>query len=195
MRVLALDASTKTGWALFIDGKLYESGALDPVYVDDFNVNKDPQLSPKYPFNVIDGARLVARQVHDLLLMTWPLDVVVVENTNKGKNRHTQRILEFIHFALLELFRETKQPMVYMDTSEWRKIVGLWMTKEDKKNNRDVGAGKKRGRVTKKHLAVRTVNERYGMKLKLKDNDQADAILLGQAYITRSQAQCTNQPA
>jgi hypothetical protein len=63
----------------------------------------------------------------------------------------------------------------------------MWMNKEDLKNNRDVKAGKKRGKISKKHLAVRMVNEKYGKKLKLKDNDEADAILMGQAYCSRSQ--------
>ena len=82
MRVLALDASTKSGWALFVDGKLSESGALTPVKVEDFNVNKDPQKSPKYPYNIVAAADKIAELVHDeLLLVHGPLDVVVVENT------------------------------------------------------------------------------------------------------------------
>ena len=48
-------------------------------------------------------------------------------------------------------------------------------------------AGKKRGKISKKHLAVRMVNDLYGKQLKLKDNDEADAILMGQAYVNRSQ--------
>jgi hypothetical protein len=187
MRVLALDASTKSGWALFVDGKLSESGALAPVKIEDFNVNKDPQKSPKYPYNIVAGAEKIAELVHEQLVIHWPLDMVVIENTNKGRNRHTQRILEFIHFTLLKLLWLNKQPMVYMDTSEWRSLVGMWMSKEDLKNNREVKSGKKRGKISKKHLAVRMVNERYGKKLKLKDNDEADAILMGQAYVNRSQ--------
>lgn len=188
MRVLALDASTKSGWALFVDGQLSNSGVLDPVPVEDFNVNKDPQLSTKYPYNIVEGARKITAQVLDLVRRCGTLDVVVIENTNKGKNRHTQRILEFMHFCILVMLQELPQKMAYMDTSEWRKIVGLWMTKDDLKNNRDVKAGKKRGKVTKKHLAVRMVNEKYpDLKLIQKDNDQADAILLGLAYVTRSQ--------
>jgi len=191
MRILALDASTKTGWALFVDGKLVESGALPPVSVNDFNVNRDPHLSPYYPLNVVHAAETMANKIERLLEVYGPLDAVVVENTNKGKNRHTQRILEFIHFCMLKLFQNRTQKMAYMDTSEWRSLVGLWMTKDDKKNNRDVSTGKKRGKITKKHLAVRTVNERYKMNLKLKDNDQADAILLGEAYITKRKSQAS----
>jgi hypothetical protein len=189
MRILALDASTKTGWALFVDGKLTESGALPAMPVEDFNVNKDPQKAPKYPYNVVDGALRIAEGIKALVEKCDAVDVVVIENTNKGKNRHTQRLLEFMHFCILIMLRSMPKQMEYMDTSEWRSLVGLWMTKDDKKNNRDVSAGKKRGKITKKHLAVRTVNERYGMKLKQKDNDQADAILLGQAYIQKRETQ------
>lgn len=187
MRVLALDASTKTGWALFIDGELVDSGALAHVKIEDFNVNKDPQLAGLYPWNVVDGAEAVGDKLVAFVRDKFPLDAVVIENTNKGKNRHTQRILEFLHFHFLRRMRSHSHLVHYMDTSEWRSIVQLWMTKDDLKNNRDVKAGKKRGKISKKHLAVRTVNARYGKKLKLKDNDEADAILMGQAYLTRSQ--------
>ncbi len=184
MRVLAVDASTKCGWALFVDGKLTESGALPPVFVEDFNVNKDPHLSPYYPYNVVYGARKVASQIVALSYRTDP-DQIVVENTNKGKNRHTQRILEFIHYVLLSKFEDRPWLIRYMDTSEWRKIVGLWMNKDDKKNNREVSSGKKRGKITKKHLSVRMVNEKFNKSLKLKDNDEADAILLGLAFVNK----------
>lgn len=195
MRVLALDASTKTGWALFVDGKLTDSGALAPVKVTNFNVNDhDTQKKPEYPFNIVDAAETVANQVvelvnrvfHPMPPATSPDRLIVIENTNKGRNRHTQRLLEFIHMELLKRFRH-RVSVLYMDTSEWRSIVQLWMNKDDLKNNRDVKAGKKRGKITKKHLAVRTVNARYGKQLKQKDNDEADAILMGQAYHTRSQ--------
>jgi hypothetical protein len=189
MRVLALDASTKTGWALFVDGQLAESGELAPIKVENFNVqDRETQKKPEYPWNVIEAAVRVGHIVCDLVVSHFPVDVVVIENTNKGKNRHTQRLLEFIHLEILhQLDRMRKDKALrdikYMDTSEWRSIVGLWMSKDDKKNNRDVSAGKKRGKVTKKHLAVRLVNEMFGKKLKLKQNDQADAILMGLAYV------------
>jgi len=186
MRVLALDASTKCGWALFVDGELKESGALRPVFVEGFNPNS-PEVTrdPHYPYNTVYAAREVASLVRRLVWEKGPLDKLVCENTNKGKNRSTQRILEFIHYALLSLFEQRQDLFCYMDTSEWRKIVGLWMSKEDKKNNRQVSIGKKRGKITKKHLSVRMVNEKFNKSLKLKDNDEADAILLGLAYVTK----------
>jgi hypothetical protein len=180
-RLLALDLSTKTGWARFVDGEYEESGAILQVKVVDFNVNNDPQLQAAYPYNVVDAAAEVARRVGDLVTAQAP-DVAVLENTNRGKNRHTQRLLENIHLEVLKLLREIRIPAVYMDSSTWRRIVDLKLSKDEKKNNRDVSAGKKRGRVTKKHLAVNMCNARFGLKLLVKDNDEADAILLGLAY-------------
>jgi hypothetical protein len=188
--VLALDVSTNTGWSRFVDGEYKTSGALPKVRFQNFNVNNDPHLCPEYPYNIVDGAAEVVRQIEQLVADVLP-DVVVIENTNKGKNRHTQRLLEFIHLELLKMLRLRQAPVVYMDTSEWRRIVELRLSSGDKKNNRDVSSGKKRGRVTTKHLAVRMVNERYDLKLKVKDNDQADAVLLGLAYSLRHTPQET----
>lgn len=182
-RVLALDASTKTGWALFTEGSYVSSGALEPVRAVDFNVNKDPNLSPQYPYNIIDAAEGMAQSILTLVLENKP-DSIVIENTVKGRNRHTQRLLEFIHSAILRALRGVA-PLCYMDPSEWRSILGMRLSKDQKKNNKDVSAGKKRGRIGKKHLSVAMANERFGLSLKLKDNDQADAILLGLAYVTR----------
>jgi hypothetical protein len=180
MRVLALDVSTKSGWALFEDGKLADSGSLEQISVEDFNVNSDPELSPLYPHNVVDAAEKIGRRLAFLTNEHHP-NVVVIENTNRGKNRHTQRLLEWLHLELVKRVRNIA-PFFYMDSSEWRSCVGLRLSKEDKKNNKDVKAGKKRGKIGLKHLAVRMVNELYGKSLILKDNDEADAILLGRAF-------------
>jgi hypothetical protein len=72
-----------------------------------------------------------------------------------------------------------------MDPSQWRKILEMRLSKDQKENNKLVSKGVKRGRVTKKHLSVNMTNTKFGLKLKLKDNDISDAILLGLAYITK----------
>jgi len=201
-RVLSLDISTSTGWALFVDGKLERSGLLPKVLITDFNVNKDPQKSPAYPYNIVTAAEKVVDQIDELIASVGGVDALVAENTNKGKNRNTQRALEFIHFAFLKRI-QNRLPMIYMDTSEWRKAVGMWMSKEDKKANTALSkatkaakaAGQKvdkktlgiKGKVNKKHLAVRMANELYGLTLIQKDNDVADAILMGRAFTQRIQ--------
>lgn len=132
----------------------------------------------------------------------WPsLDAIVVEETNLGKNRYSQKSLEFTHaYFLLQMSKSICKdvPIVYLSTSQWRTAVGLEMSKEDKKSNAKLSKAKKAvggdvrkvdkkalgvaGKVTKKHLAVRKANELFGLTLKLKDNDIADALLLGTAY-------------
>lgn len=180
MKTLAIDLSTKSGWSSFVDGEYKESGALDKVYVEDFNVNDEPGKSPLFPYNVINTTHAVARMVVNLVNDHNP-DLVVIEQTTMGKNRFTQKLLEWLHYAVLEQLRG-RSPVVFMDVSEWRKLVEMKLSVEQKKNNREVSSGRKRGKITKKHLAVNMVNEKYHLGLKLKDNDQADAILMNLAF-------------
>lgn len=180
MRVLGLDLSTKTGWSIFENGEYIDSGALPKVLIDDFNVNKDPNKSSKYPYNIMDAADKVAKQVQDLIVNKIP-DHIVIENSVKGRNRHTQRWIEWMHLYVIKIIPAGFN-WNYLDPSEWRSTVGLKLNKEQKKNNRDVSQKKKRGKVTRKHLSVNMANEKFGLKLKLNQNDIADAILLNLAY-------------
>jgi hypothetical protein len=177
VRILALDLSTKTGWALFESGKLIESGTLEKVEIHDFNVNKHPNKSPYYPNNIFNAALGVGGSVCNLI-HSKKSDFVVIENSVKGRNRHTQRLIEWVHFAVLDKILGLVL-LKYMDPSEWRKIVDLKLSKADKDNNKAVKKKEKRGKITRKHLSVRMVNEKFGKSLKIKDNDEADAILLG----------------
>ena len=57
------------------------------------------------------------------------------------------------------------------------------MSKEQKKNNKQrIGS-----KVTLKHVAVRKANQFFQLELKQKDNDIADAILLGVAFLQGAQ--------
>lgn len=181
MKVLGLDLSTKTGWSVFEDGQYKTSGALPKVFIEDFNVNKEPHKSPLYPFNVMDGAEEVGRSVLGLYSEHRP-DVIVIESLVKGKNAHTQRILDWIHFCVLKTLRPFDKPLAHMFPSEWRQAVGLKLSVDQKKNNKEVSAGKKRGKIGKKHLSVNMVNFKYNLEMILKDNDECDSILLNLGY-------------
>lgn len=186
MRLLALDMSLKTGWSLWEDGQYLDSGQLVQLHVKNFNVQLHPEKHPDYPFNLLPPVRLMVDQISGLIL-DKSVDFVVCENTVKGRNRNVQRILEFLHYELISeiVVLGYKKRFKYIDPSEWRKAVDLKLNNEQKKNNRDVSAGKKRGRVTKKHLAVNMVNNLKAtshLKLRVKDNDIADAVLLGMAF-------------
>lgn len=191
---LALDLSSKTGWALYTANDLTEWGRID-VKIEDFNVNDDPNKRPSYPYNLLNAADSIASAVHSLIQVKNPTRIVI-ENTVKGKNRHTQRFLEWMHMAICYMLLRAGRKFTYMDPSEWRGVLEIRLSKDDKKNNLKVnkaaklGISKKaagvKGKVGKKHLSVRFVNEQFGCNFKLKDNDMTDAICLGYAFIRKN---------
>lgn len=180
MKILSLDLSSSTGYSVLEDGRLIDYGTI-VVKVEDFNVNNNPELSIKYPYNMVDAANQMANKIADLVRRSCPTHIVI-ENTVKGRNRHTQRILEFIHKSVLDELRDLNTPIAYKDPSWWRSKMEVRLTKEDKKNNQLVSQGKKRGRIGKKHLSVRHANSLFDLQLKLKDDDIADSIMLAFAY-------------
>lgn len=203
-RILALDIAGKTGWALFDTSKgetpreqLVASGVL--------TISKGIfEFQGPYPYNVRAASTEVALKAIDKAKELKP-DVIVIENTNLGKSRTHQRFLEWAHLVFVDIV-ETDFPLnampkvIYLSSSTWRHALGLKASKGDAKNNRiakkirelsDPEMRKKlrqqtgvKGRVGKKHLAIRMVNDVYGFQLKMKDDDIADAICLGQAYLS-----------
>jgi hypothetical protein len=235
MRVLAFDLSTKTGWALFDNEKLICYGQLKSAVVGD-------ETSSNYPQNYIDMANKMGQDVRKNIESAKP-DYIVTEETNKGKNRYSQKQLEFIHFAVNTL---SDFKIHYMDTSEWRSLLGITLDKEQRKDNRTINGaraeefskaynacaaqdyltlqvelsrctgkrdqnkvkktfhnkatvaakkmmksyrykeeGKVVGKITCKTLSVNYVNKRFSLQLKMKDNDVADSICIGQAFIDK----------
>ncbi len=190
MVVLGLDISTSSGWALRRDGKIVEYGVLaTPLTLAEYG---------KYPWNYLQCSTVMASSLMSLVL-TYNPDVVVIEEINLGKNRYTQKILEWIHRAIVaELRHSVNLEVIYLSSSTWRQALGLTMSKLDKKNNAKLAKAKRlaielgakvdkktlgiAGKVNKKHIAIRYVNETYGLKLKVKDDDIADAICLTEAY-------------
>lgn len=181
MTTLSLDLSSKTGWALFNDGKYIESGVLDKVAILDFDMKNEPNKSIHYPLNIITAAEEVGTKVKTLIESKKP-DFIVLENSTKGRNRHSQRFIEFMHFCVLKQIIQLQIKFSYLDPSQWRSALDIRLSNEDKKNNRLVTQGKKRGKVNRKHLALRYVEDTFGLKLKVYQNDIADAICLNKAW-------------
>lgn len=192
MWVLALDISTKTGWSLIHK----EEGQDEQVSIGHYGrlvAEKSVDEWGEYPFNYLKLADHMAKRICELVQEHSP-DFIVIEETNKGKNRYTQKMLEFIHCKLLDRLADTKyaNTVNYVNTSDWRKSLGIYMTKEDKKNNAKVNKAKRqgkskkelglKGKITRKHIAVRLVNDKYGTNFKQKDNDTAEAICIGLAF-------------
>ena len=199
-RVLGLDLSSKAGWAVLEDGKLTEKGLIQldrPILGFDGG----------YPWNFHRAAGWQAQNIEDLAKRVDPT-TVVIEETNLGKNRYSQKFLEFLHCRLLLMPTICSRKVVYLSSSAWRSALGLQMTAEDRRNNGKLSRAKKhafmtggkldkaslgiKGRVNKKHLAVRYANATYNLNLKMKDNDIADAICLAAAYLAGADA-CDGQ--
>lgn len=195
--------STKMGFAV-LDGHISE--ALPKLVA--YGKAELPQAIlayGTYPFCYLNAALEIQSQVIKLVELHQP-NVVVIEETNLGKSRYAQKALEFIHCLVVQwLSANFSGRTVYISSSAWRQALSLEMSKDDKKNNSKISKIKKeskgadgkldlkrfnemkkvsgiRGKVTKKHVALRYVGDVYGLKLKAKDNDQADAICLALAF-------------
>jgi hypothetical protein len=197
VNALCLDLSTHAGHAWF-QGEMGHKPKLKSYGT--IHLDKSVHSFGKYPFNYSAAAReqldniwkWVAANVQEYV------DVVIVEETNAGRNRYTQKLLEFLHKTLVDDCKKNGRKLVYLDSSGWRHNLGLVMTKEQKKANaklrkamRDAKAkGEKvdkkalgiKGLTTPKHVAIAHANTTFGLNLKVKDNDAADAICLGLAY-------------
>jgi hypothetical protein len=205
MKCLGLDISTKAGWAVLSqkeDGSVVfeRSGLL---------TNDRTALEfGAYPKGYRLAAENLGRQLADLVRAHRP-DVVIVEETNQGKNRYTQKLLEWIHLSFQQhwdgAWDDSTWPTVpepkYISTGTWKHTLGLKKPKDAKQNDvllkqakamAATGActlneAKKklgvRGKWNKKMLAVNHVNERFNLGWKLKHNDEAEAICLVLAYL------------
>lgn len=171
MRILGLDMSTKTGYAVLDNGTLVDKGLItaDSKPTDGFLKG----LVEDYTF--LSDAHWISTRIAKLI---GGIDYIYIEQTNIGKNRTSQKQLEFVHCMVLNNLRKLSvaDRVRYVDTSAWRSELKVRMTKDDTKHNKLVKAKKIRGKITTKHLAVRWANETYGLDLLLKDNDIADAI-------------------
>lgn len=185
MVLLSLDMSTKTGWSLFKNGDLIDFGVIN----SQFKLKE----AGAYPWNYVKVSNLMAKRIIEELVVKFKPDEIVIEETNKGKNRYTQKILEFTHRALLAELEVMKSKVFYLSTSSWRHALGQKASRDDIKNNKLVnkanreGKSKKSmgltGKITAKHRSIKYVNERLNLNLRMKDNDKADAICVGLAYL------------
>lgn len=212
MQVLSLDISSSTGWASFdtdVGPSSLRYGCIVlPKRARDYAV---------HPWGYYDAALQLAKLLLEKVGETFhnpdEEGVLLVEETNGARARFTQKFLEYCHFAFLHAFFEKYEgcrlKVVYINTSEWRKVTSTCLSKEDKNRNarlsrlkrkaREVGQtlsyqDKQRigiaGKTTIKHVAIRRVRELYGIELLAKDDDCADAILLLRAHLDGAQP-CT----
>lgn len=219
VKLLCLDISTKAGWAVLEKSEsspaaLRASGLIEKTKANVLEWGG-------YPENYRKAARDISERLLVLVREHHP-DTVVVEETNQGKNRYTQKLLEFIHKDLgdgwdrgtagfeITDHRVIFPKIVYISTGTWKHALGLRKPKEAKQNDALLkeakmlaAAGMKlndakkklgiRGKWNKKMLAVNHVNQIYGLDWKLKDNDKAEAICLGLAFFAGAEL-CDGNP-
>lgn len=196
-RVLSLDISTKTGYALIVSSN-------DGIFLESYGTL--PKISEPiglYPSNYIDWAYQCFEKILELIDRFAP-EVLVVEETSKGsKNAMSQKILEFIHFLLAKFIKETGIKSVYVMTEQWRREIGCQMSKVEKDRNKEVRDykkknntniaydknGKRTGLIGRKHVNIRRVSEIFADQLirplKRKDEDLADGLGLAACYHLR----------
>jgi hypothetical protein len=190
MLVIGLDLSNSSGYAILNNGVLIDKGVFkSPASVEKSVLAED--------FSFIVRAKVMANYLMTII-NKYPSDYIYIEQTNKGRCRTTQKQLEFIHYAILdELKRSNNDKKVrYVDTSAWRTLLSIRLTKDDSAHNKLVKKKQIRGKITPKHLSIRWANLTYNLNLIVKDNDIADAIAVatyGYKYETKLNKNSTIQ--
>lgn len=192
--LLALDLSTTaTGYAIFdIETKhLLKYGHI--------KVKSTGLRGTQYPLQQLIRMQDMAAQIKTSYIDAFPeLEMIVIEEINRGISRLGQKTLDGLHWILLDRIESKMKLIKYKDSdgaTGWRNDLGLFLTDQDKQRNKEVrDLNKKMGRghkkipvITKKHLACRFVNKAYGLNLdcdlRPTDADTADAIGLGHSIL------------
>lgn len=154
MNILAFDQSTqKTGWAVFKDGILIDSGVFD--------MHKEKDVDVRLRGLCAFAQGLVARWQPELVVA----EGVSLQNPNVKTIVELARVQGLLQAAAYALPFEV--PVIFYMPAAWRKIVGIQM-----------GRGVKRAELKK--AAITMVAEHYGKQV---SDDEADAILIGQAAV------------
>jgi hypothetical protein len=200
MKWLALDPSSRTGYAIFEGSSLLEYGLLTKE-INGFksDVSNYTQLAPEYPMNYIEATSCMAKDIMTII-KDHGIEYVVLEHTESSMHRFSQRYLEWLHMALILSFAKNKIKFQYLLNSDWRKAAKCYLKDwpEYDKHNKEVRKLKKKATPTKsgakvakneagkivtiidqKKLSMLVASKYVGCDI---DNDNtSDAILLGVA--------------
>jgi len=211
MRVLSLDLSTHTGWSVLEspEGKLIEYGLLEmdlmpEDYIDtpypfnyiaateqfghelaSFIETKRPNvivIEETVPGREVYSQKLIEGIHHELLRLLVGIKVVYLRTGS-------WRSAVDLRMSKADLKGNQKKNLLKAKQKA-RELRGHIKALGTKKVNADHVAELKfhlsklqLGRVTRKHLAVRKVNELFGLDFGLDKHNEADSILLGMAYL------------
>lgn len=203
MKWLSLDPSSYTGYAVFKDVSLIRYDQIE-VRIKNYStdVKKYTDLPPSYPDNLMQAAQEMASLIRDVIIKEQ-IEFVVLEHTEPSKRRFSQRYLEWLHYCLIQEFKQLGVKYQYLLNSDWRKAVKCYLNfwPEYKRYNSQVSKAKRKSTPTKsgakvakidgkvvssidgKKLSVIIANAKYELNLPLSSNDIADALNMGTATI------------
>lgn len=156
-KLISLDtSSSKTGWALFENGKYIKSNVIDLDTKECKKIYKENS----------------DKRIEDMCLSVWNLldenkpDIIVIEKLNVGRNMVAVRALSkvigmvYCYSILNKCFYYEIQP------SQWRSQLGMQSSK--------------RKREEYKQLSVQYVKDNFSINV---SDDESDSICAGVGYI------------
>jgi hypothetical protein len=190
--LLSLDLSTTcTGYGVFDleNKKLFEYGFLSPKVK-----NPIKKGIPLHQYPKLQGLKIkdLVEQILDLISKYNP-EIIAIEEVVSHKSRLTGKVLDGLHFVLVDRLLEFKGQIKYVDvsgTSGWRPRFNIRLSELDKLTNQERKKFNKKAQrkdqlpiIDWKTLSSRFVNARYGLALdpnkSSSDGDVADAIMVG----------------
>lgn len=197
MKFLALDLSTNTGYAIFDNNKLAGHDTFT-IKAKDYvaSIKNYENFPASYPYNLIETSEAIANKCFEIFQEN-KCEAVVIEHPETSRQRISQRLIEFIHYAVLKKFEG--KCVKYLLVSDWRRQVKCYIKHwpELKKWNDKVMKAKKIATPTKsgarlakiggkvvskydfKKLSIYIANKYYGVNIS--SDDVADAINIGRA--------------
>jgi Holliday junction resolvasome RuvABC endonuclease subunit len=160
--ILGLDQGTKKcGFSIFTDGVLSSFGVF---------------LAPE-KFLIEQRTIIIYEQIKKVIIKYGITQVVFEETTLQGANNaKLLRDLARLQGTIMVLCHENKIKYTVLYPSTWRSLLGFLSgkSKEDTK------------REKMKECAIAHVNLKYNMKLKKTDDDVAEGICIGEAFLLSS---------
>lgn len=191
--LIAIDLSSScTGWAVFDIQKkeLLEYGNV--------KLSLKGISTLAYPHAPLAKIKRMATDVVEIIKRyEADLQLIGVEEVNRGIARFSQKTLDGAHWFFLEYLGGLIDVVVYRDTDGkdgWRTQLGHRLSDEDKLHNKEARVYNK-GRpkadqfpiYAAKHITERWVNKKFNLSLDIEkvagDSDIADAIGLGWALV------------
>jgi len=182
VKILALDLSTKTGWALLIDGKLFEAGRI--------NLPDVPEDSrAPYPMHLIERSKRIAQTIAGLI-NTFQPNTIVIEETNQpgfGRSRDAQKQLEFIHYSVADTLWQMGKLAAYVSTSRWQKFAGVKLSADERKSNKSLAEKRDQAKADLKEQIASEVVAKYADRLNdCRDRKAKQAVRKEMAHEVKS---------